>query len=74
MPDPEEDPAGSSAQKSAFRPVDSGQFQIGTLIFWSNGVLPGVHAPQGSSWQRRIRRVFFRGGGQADTGPPTETI
>ena len=31
MPDPEEDPAGSSAQKSAFRPVDSGQFQIGTL-------------------------------------------
>ena len=32
MPDPEEDPAGSSAQKSAFRPVDSGQFQIDTLI------------------------------------------
>jgi hypothetical protein len=31
MPDPEEDPVGSSAQKSAFKPVDSDQFQIGTL-------------------------------------------
>jgi hypothetical protein len=30
MPDSEENPAGSSAQKSAFRPVDSDQFQIGT--------------------------------------------
>jgi hypothetical protein len=30
MPDPEEDPHGPSAQKSAFKPVDSDQFQIGT--------------------------------------------
>jgi hypothetical protein len=30
MPDPEEDPPGSSSQKSAFKPVDSDQFQIGT--------------------------------------------
>jgi hypothetical protein len=30
MPDSEENPAGSSAQKSAFTPVDSDQFQIGT--------------------------------------------
>jgi hypothetical protein len=30
MPDPEEDPPGPSAQKSAFKPVDSDQFQIGT--------------------------------------------
>jgi hypothetical protein len=52
MPDPEEDPAGSSAQKSAFRPVDSGQFQIGTLncynhaIFavrqWPRRTFPGI--------------------------------
>jgi hypothetical protein len=31
MPDPEEDPPGPSAQNSAFEPVDSDQFQIGTL-------------------------------------------
>jgi hypothetical protein len=30
MPDPEEDPAIPSAQKSTFKPVDSDQFQIGT--------------------------------------------
>jgi hypothetical protein len=30
MPDPEEDPHGPSAQKSAFKPVDSDQFQVGT--------------------------------------------
>jgi hypothetical protein len=30
MPDPEEDPVSPSAQKSAFKPVDSNQFQIGT--------------------------------------------
>jgi len=30
MPHPEEYPPGSSAQKSAFKPVDSDQFQIGT--------------------------------------------
>jgi hypothetical protein len=29
MPDPEEDPPGPSTQKSAFKPVDSDQFQIG---------------------------------------------
>ena len=30
MPDPEEDPAIPSAQKSTFKPVDSDQFQMGT--------------------------------------------
>ena len=30
MPDPEEEPAEPSAKKSAFKPVDSDQFQIGT--------------------------------------------
>jgi len=35
MPDPEEDPVSPSAQKSAFKPVDSDQFQIGTRSFSS---------------------------------------
>jgi hypothetical protein len=30
MPHPEEEPAEPSAKKSAFKPVDSDQFQIGT--------------------------------------------
>ena len=37
MPDPEEEPAEPSAQKSAFKPVDSDQFQIGTRMPFLNG-------------------------------------
>jgi hypothetical protein len=42
MPDPEEDQAGSSAQKSAFKPVDSDQFQIGTRKYFTLLVSPVV--------------------------------
>jgi len=46
MPHPEEYPPGSSAQKSAFKPVDSDQFQIGTrkysLTLWKKEYLRHV--------------------------------
>jgi hypothetical protein len=38
MPDPEEDPPGPSTQKSAFKPVDSDQFQIGPRTMQANAL------------------------------------
>ena len=53
MPDPEEHPAGPLSQKSVFKPVDSDQFQIGTLNKPTADQLDGWHRFRGQDYAQR---------------------
>ena len=64
MPNPEEDPVGSSAQKSSFRQGDSDQFQIGTRTRSRTGRT--IHRHRDQAWLEKARKIASSKAAKAD--------